>query len=114
MIAPLSWLADLDALTPHGFCLAWEPGLIWLQAGSDLVIAASYYSIPLALVVFARRRTDLAFRWISSLFAAFILACGTTHLFSVLTLWVPAYWAEGVVKAVTAVISIVTALWSGR
>lgn len=110
MIAPLSWLADSDALTPHGFCLAWEPGLIWLQAGSDLVIAASYYSIPLALVVFARRRTDLAFRWILLLFAAFILACGTTHLFSVLTLWVPAYWAEGVVKAVTAVISIVTAL----
>ena len=36
-------------LTPHGFCLLWQPGLIWLHAGSDAIIGIAYYSIPLAL-----------------------------------------------------------------
>ena len=100
-------LADF---TPHGFCLAWDPGLIWLQAGSDLLITAAYYSIPAALLVFLRRRTDLAFRPVFGLFAAFILACGTTHLMGVITLWQPLYWLDGAVKAVTAALSIATAI----
>jgi PAS domain S-box-containing protein len=100
-------------LTPHGFCLAWQPGLLWLHAVSDVLIALSYYSIPVALAVIARRRRDLAYPWVFWLFAAFIAACGTTHLFGALTLWVPAYWPDGVLKAGTAVLSLATAslLW---
>ncbi len=99
--------------TPHGFCLAWDPGLIWLQALSDMGTAIAYYSIPAALLVFIRRRQDLVFKPVFALFAAFIVACGTTHLMSVVTLWVPAYWTEGLIKAVTALLSIGTAvvLW---
>ena len=62
--------------TPHGFCLAWDPGLIWLQAGSDLLIAAAYYSIPATLLIFLRRHRDLAFRPLFGLFAAFIESLG--------------------------------------
>jgi PAS domain S-box-containing protein len=100
----------LEDFTPHGFCLAWDPGLIWLQAGSDLLITAAYYSIPAALLVFLRRRKDLAFRPVFALFAAFILACGTTHLLSVITLWQPVYWLDGAIKAITAALSVATAL----
>ena len=82
---------DLDSLTPHGFCLAWDPGLLWLQAGSDVLIAAAYYSIPFALLRFSLLRRDLAFPWMFRLFAAFILACGTTHVVDVVTLWWPLY-----------------------
>jgi PAS domain S-box-containing protein len=96
--------------TPHGFCLAWDPGLIWLQAGSDLLIAAAYYSIPATLLIFLRRRRDLAFRPLFGLFAAFILACGTTHVLAVITLWQPLYWLDGGVKAVTAALSVATAI----
>jgi PAS domain S-box-containing protein len=95
---------------PHGFCLAWDPGLVWLQAASDVLIAAAYYSIPAALLVFLRRRQDLAFRPIFVLFAAFILACGTTHILGVVTLFVPLYWTDGIIKAITAALSIATAL----
>ncbi len=104
---------DIENLTPHGFCLAWDPGLIWLQAGSDLLIALAYYSIPFALLRFSMLRRDLAFPWIFRLFALFILACGTTHVFGVLTLWFPFYWADGLIKLVTAVLSVMTAvvLW---
>ncbi len=104
---------DIETLTPHGFCLAWDPGLIWLQAGSDLAIAIAYYSIPFALLRFSTLRRDLAFPWIFRLFAMFILACGTTHVFGVLTLWFPFYWADGLVKLATAMLSVATAvvLW---
>ena len=107
------WLFDSTGLTPHGFCLFWDPWLIWTYALSDTGIALAYFSIPAALAVFARRRSDFGFRPLAWLFAAFILLCGTTHLLDVATLWVPAYGADALIKAATAVVSIVTAvvLW---
>src|ERR1700678_1535438 len=98
----------LAGFTPHGFCLAWQPGLIWLHAVSDLLTTIAYFSIPATMLVVLLRRRDVAFRRVIVLFAAFIMACGTTHLLSVVTLWVPLYWVEGWSKAVTAVLSIVT------
>jgi signal transduction histidine kinase len=106
----LDALFQPSGLTPHGFCLLWEPGLIWLHAASDALIGIAYYSIPLALINFVRRRRDIAFSWIFWLFAAFILACGTTHFMSIITLWQPLYWLDGAIKAITATLSIVTAI----
>jgi signal transduction histidine kinase len=106
-------ILDAAYLTPHGFCLAWQPSLLLLHVVSDGAIASSYYSIPLALGYFVLRRRDLAFGWVFMLFACFILACGTTHLMDIWTLWHADYLAQGVVKAVTAVLSVLTAtaLW---
>jgi signal transduction histidine kinase len=107
------WLFDPAGLTPHGFCLLWDPGLIWAYAVSDLGIGVAYFTIPLALAIFTQRRRDVVFRPIFWLFAAFIFLCGTTHFLDVLTLWVPAYGIQAAVKAATALVSIVTAfaLW---
>ena len=107
------WLVDPSGLTPHGFCLLWEPGLLWMHAVSDAAIAVAYFTIPAALIVIARRRRDLVFRPVFWLFAAFILLCGSGHVLDVLTLWVPAYGLQGVVKVATALVSVVTAvaLW---
>jgi PAS domain S-box-containing protein len=105
-----SWLFDTAALNPHGFCLLWDPGLIWAYAFSDGVIALAYFTIPVALGIFAQRRRDLVFRPVFWLFATFILLCGTTHLLDVLTLWVPAYDAQALVKMATAIVSIGTAI----
>jgi signal transduction histidine kinase/ActR/RegA family two-component response regulator len=38
------------------------------------------------------------------------MACGSTHVFSIWTLWIPDYGIEGGVKAITAIASIVTAI----
>ncbi|WP_165190567.1 sensor histidine kinase [Caulobacter soli] len=107
------WLLNPSGLTPHGFCLSWAPGLVALHAGSDVVIGLAYLSIPLAIAAFVRRRPDIKYSWVAYLFVAFILACGTTHLMAILTLWVPAYGVEGIIKLVTAILSIATAaiLW---
>lgn len=109
----LDWLLNPTGLTPHGFCLSWSPGLVALHAGSDVVIGLAYLSIPLAIAAFLRMRPDIRYGWVAYLFVAFILACGTTHLMAILTLWVPAYGIEGLIKLVTAILSIATAalLW---
>ncbi|WP_052389857.1 hybrid sensor histidine kinase/response regulator [Belnapia moabensis] len=104
------WLLDPFGLTPHGFCLLWEPWLIWTHALSDVSIGLAYFSIPLALISFARRRRDLVFKPVLWLFAAFILLCGAGHWLDLLTLWVPAYGLEGLVKALTAAVSLVAAI----
>lgn len=107
------WLIYPVNLTPHGYCLLWAPGLIWLHAVSDTIIALAYFSIPLALVWFVHQRRDLEFRWVFLLFVGFIMACGMTHVMGVLTLWVAAYGLEGIIKVATAGLSVATAvlLW---
>jgi signal transduction histidine kinase/CheY-like chemotaxis protein len=107
------WLFGGSGLTPHGYCLLWEPSLVWLYALSDAAIGLAYFSIPLTLIVLQRRRSDLVFRPLVWLFAAFILFCGTTHLLDVVTLWTPVYGFLGLVKAATAIASVSTAvaLW---
>jgi signal transduction histidine kinase len=98
---------------PHGYCLLWQPSLIWIHAVSDTIIAVSYFSIPLALVAFVHKRRDIAFGGIFWMFALFILACGTTHILSIWNLWHGNYGVEALVKLVTAAASLVTAvlLW---
>lgn len=98
---------------PHGFCLHWDPRLLFVLIGANLGIAVAYFSIPAALWYFIRKRADLAYSWIFRLFAVFITACGVTHIFQIITLYKPYYWAEGLVDLFTALISLVTAsvLW---
>ncbi len=104
-----SWV-DESLLSPHGFCLAWEPGLLWTHAGADLLIAFAYFSISFALLRLVRRRRDVVYPWVFAIFAAFITACGATHLISIVVLWEPLYWLDGLVKAVTAILSVATAI----
>ncbi|MCB0311017.1 MAG: response regulator, partial [Bdellovibrionales bacterium] len=81
-----------------------------LHVGSDLLIVLAYYSIPIALFVFAKKRHDLTHKWMFMLFAAFILLCGTTHLMAIWTTWQPNYALEGLIKLTTAIVSGVTAI----
>jgi len=101
---------DAGALSPHGICLLWRPELIWTHVTSDAVIGVAYLSIPLAIAWFVSKRPDVAFGWVFWCFVTFILACGTTHFLSIVTLWFPIYGIEAVVKVITALASIATAL----
>src|SRR6476619_1837385 len=81
---------------PHGYCLLWQPALVWTHVISDTLIAAAYFSIPLALIRFVNRRPDVSFGWMIWLFALFILACGTTHVMGVWNLWHGNYGVEAI------------------
>ena len=109
----LSSFFDTQQFAPHGQCLLWQSDLLILYTGSDSASALAYFSIPLALAYFVMKRRDIAFRWVFVLFCIFIVACGTTHIFDVWTLWNPDYGLAGVVKGLTAVASVGTAvmLW---
>ena len=95
---------------PHRYCYLWNPGLVWLHVISDSLIAISYFTIPFTLLWFVRKRRDLPFSWMFVLFGAFIVACGATHVMEVWNLWHAQYWLAGVLKAVTAVASVGTAI----
>lgn len=110
MLDIIRTLFDVHSLSPHGICLLWRPELIWTHAVSDAVIGIAYFSIPVVLGSFISQRPDVGFHWVFWAFAIFILACGTTHFMSIWTLWVPDYGLEALIKAVTAIASIATAI----
>jgi PAS domain S-box-containing protein len=95
---------------PHGYCLLWEPWLVTLHAASDFLTFAAYSAIPLAIWMFVSKRPHVEMRGLARLFAAFILWCGLTHLFNIITLWYPVYELQGLVKGITAAVSVTTAV----
>ncbi|MBZ5538934.1 MAG: two-component sensor histidine kinase [Acidobacteriia bacterium] len=95
---------------PHGFCYLWNWKLVWLHVISDTLVALAYISIPLTLTYFIRKRKDVPFNWMFLCFGIFIVACGATHVMEVVTLWIPAYWLSGGIKALTALASVPTAI----
>lgn len=107
-------LLTAGGFIPHGHCYLWKPDLVWLHLVSDSLIALAYYSIPFMLVYFVHKRRDIPFDWIFLMFSSFIVACGTTHLLEVWTLWHPTYWLSGFVKAFTALVSLATAVLLGQ
>jgi signal transduction histidine kinase len=106
-------MTELNTLLPHGYCFSWQRDLLLLHVLSDTLIALAYFTIPVTLWVFVRRRADLGFRSAFVMFGVFIMACGVTHVMDVWTLWNPDFWLDGWIRAFTAVVSLATAvlLW---
>ncbi|MEW6494024.1 MAG: PAS domain S-box protein [Cyanobacteriota bacterium] len=110
MLKFLQSFFDSSRFIPHEHCYLWKPELVWLHIASDSLIFLAYYSISITLLYFVLHRQDLPFKGIFLLFTAFILSCGTSHLLEVWTLWHPVYWVSGFIKAITAEISVCTAM----
>jgi diguanylate cyclase (GGDEF)-like protein/PAS domain S-box-containing protein len=106
----LNNLLAFQSFIPHGYCLSWSPFLLRLHIFSDLLIALAYFSIPLMLIYFLRKRPDFEYRKLAHLTSIFIIACGATHVMALLTIWWPVYWLEGLFKAITAMLSVITTL----
>ncbi|MBC8078208.1 MAG: histidine kinase, partial [Chloroflexales bacterium] len=100
-----------DGYAPHGYCILWQPGLLWFHVSTDGLIGTAYVAIAstLAYLVYRAHR-DLPFHWVLLAFGAFIIACGGTHFMEILTFWTPVYWLSGYLKLITAVASVATAL----
>ena len=100
---------DAASYMPHGYCLLWKPWLVSIHAGSDFLIFLAYTAIPIAILLFIRKRR-IEFSGLAWLFIAFIFLCGVTHLVNVVTLWFGIYETQGWIKLVTAMVSIATAV----
>lgn len=99
---------------PHGYCLRWLPSLLWTHVIADVMIAVAYFSIPTSILYFVSKRQESGetmrkYWWLGLMFAGFILSCGITHIFGIITIWQPVYGIEGLLKVITGVISLATA-----
>lgn len=103
------WLLQSDYI-PYGQCYLWQPQLVSLHLASDSLIAIAYFTFSTLLLIFVRRRRDLPFGRTFIRFGLFIFFCGLTHLIETALLWYPLYWLSGIVKAITAVVSMFTAI----
>ncbi|WP_439637641.1 sensor histidine kinase [Oceanicaulis sp.] len=106
-------MQSLHGFMPHGMCYLWRLDILIMHVLADVLIGLSYLSIPVVIWWISVKRPDILFRPVAYLFILFIIFCGVTHLFSIYTIWTPAYFMEGGLKLATAVISVATAvaLW---
>lgn len=102
---------SIERYMPHGYCLLWQPELVWMHVISDMVIALAYLAIPSTIAfLLVKRKQTVPFRWVFVMFALFIVLCGISHLVGIIVLWHPFYYFQGIVKVFTAMVSIATAV----
>ncbi|MDP0500200.1 MAG: ATP-binding protein [Verrucomicrobiota bacterium JB022] len=95
---------------PHSHCYTVEYGTFWLAVGADVLIAAAYFSIPYALWILVKQRSDLIHRNLFYLFASFIFLCGVTHIFSMIGMWHPLYRVDAALRLLTGLVSLGTSI----
>lgn len=103
-------LLDPSGFAPRWQCGVWPAELGWLHIASDSAIFFAYAAIPASLALFLLRRRDVPLRGIYWLFVAFILSCGITHLIDASMFYYPMYRLLGLMKFITAVVSLVTVI----
>lgn len=103
---------DIASFMPHGHCYLWQPGILWTHVISDTIVGLAYFSIPLALLYYKvrARHAGPLLNSVLWMFMAFIVLCGLTHFVSIWTVWQPVYQFEGLLKAMTALVSIGVAI----
>lgn len=101
------------SLMPHGHCLEWRHDLLLLHVGGDIATSLAYLIIPFVLIRLVMLRNDLRFNWLFLMFAGFIFFCGLTHILNTINIWHGYYYIEGLIKTITGLISMFTAvvLW---
>ncbi|XZE32674.1 ATP-binding protein [Pirellulaceae bacterium SH501] len=105
-------------LETQGFPARWNCGTVWhqepwwgwLHIVSDVVIWMCYFTIPLLMIAFARKKGDVPFPSVFALFASFILLCSVTHLIDAMIFYWPVYRLAGLMKFATAVVSFGTVI----
>lgn len=103
-----------DRFVPQGESYRWLADVVWLNAGSDLLIAAAFFAIPAALIRIVRLRPEQPYRGLLSLVAVFLCFCAITHVLAVVNVWEPVYRLHGWAKLLTALVSVAAAVWLWR
>lgn len=101
-----------ETMFPHGYCLAWDWRLVLADVGGDLSIFIAYAIIP--MIIFVAVRTEMAHVLINrktyGLWFSFVLTCGVSHAMSIFAIFYVVYATTAVVKLMTGIISLFTAM----
>jgi two-component system, NtrC family, sensor kinase len=98
---------DDSQFTPHGFCLAWQPGLLWITVIAHAMTAYAYFGIPFMLALSMKSLAVIP-HWLLALFGVFILLCGVSHVLEILAIWIPDYWWIAIEVGLTGLVSLLT------
>ena len=102
-------LGDSQAFMPRWVCGEWSELHGWMYIISDLIIFLAYMAIPVAMLIFVRRRwDDVPFKPVFWLYMLFIFLCGMTHLIDAIIFYEPIYRINALVLVLTAVVSMIT------
>jgi PAS domain S-box-containing protein len=107
-----SWHSFLGMGDPAARADGWPSGLALLSAVADAVIAASFIIIPAALFFLYYRRGERSRRagGLLTVLVLFLVTAGLTHFVALLGVWSPLPAVEGVLKAVSALLALTTAI----
>lgn len=99
-----------ERYSQHSICLTNDSLMIFLYVLSDMLIYASYFVIGIALMITGSLPSaTLPYRRL--IFGMFIFLCGLTHLTDVLVLFSGVYRLDVLVRAATAGVSVIAALF---
>ena len=107
----MDWLFDASQFLTRNHCgVGWTPAMEAFYIASNIIIALSYFLIPIALFsLYKKKRNDLPTPWVLIMFITFIVLCGLTHLSDVVVFYWAPYRLFTLLYALTAVASAVTA-----
>lgn len=103
----------MESYMPHGHCILWNPVLLWTMVISNTAIFSAYMALSynLAKMVRATKHEISAANYtVILLFSSFIFFCGLTHLMNVITMWLPIWWMDAGLQALTAAVSMAAAI----
>ncbi|MFA7431024.1 MAG: PAS domain-containing sensor histidine kinase [Rhodospirillaceae bacterium] len=103
----LGWLGA-EGLTPHGFCLTWNPTLVMTHAVANAAMGASYIACGAVIYWFGRRRPDMGPKPLFLSLSIVFALCGLTHFSDIATIWFAVYEVQAVLKASAAIASVIT------
>jgi len=107
----MNGFTDLSQYMAAGHSYLWRPEILWLHFISDFVMAACYLSLPLVMLYFVRKRPEsFPQRWTFYMLSVFMVFCGLGHIASIMTIWHPIYFWQGLLKAATASLSFSIAI----
>jgi signal transduction histidine kinase len=98
---------------PRWHCGVWSDFCGWLYIVSDVGIGLAYLTIPCLLVFFVKTQ-NAKFTYVLSVFATFILLCGSTHFVDAAMFWYPFYRVNAVLRLITFLVSWLTVVVMSR
>lgn len=106
-----AFLFDITGFHPRWGCgKEWteSPWIGWVHIVSDSAIFLAYFAVPIVVAWFVLGRSNIRFPRVFWFFLGLVFfSCGTAHLIEVILFYSPIYYASGLTKVVTAIVSCV-------
>ncbi len=104
-------LFNSNGFMPHGMCFLWRQDILYTHVLSDIATGMAYYGVTAGSVYIFVKRDDIPYKWFVIPFGILMFAaCGSSHFFSVWTIWNPDFGAQAFIKAITRIVSVATTI----